>query len=306
MGRTYVFITGMVSSAGGGALASVPVELQSSTGDTVATTTTDSSGAFAFGGLSTGSYVIVVSLRGYQTSRWPVQVGFANVVGVAITLIPSKRKSSPPVPSGSSTVSVRHLLVPKKARKEYREGLESAARGKMDQAIRHWKRAIRIYPQYAESYMLLSRAYANRRKFSIAESDAERAVALDSRSARPYNYLGYVYVREKKYSQAHAAFQKAVGMNDSDWFSQFWLGEVLLKQKDPQGAYPHLLRATKLNPKMPEAYLELYNDLLQLNRGHQALAELDVFLKRFPKSPMIPTVREKRASLVKTLASQSR
>lgn len=305
-GQGYAFISGTVSTAGGGPLASILVQLQTPMGDVLRTTTTDTSGAFAFGGLSRGSYAVVVSLRGYQTGRWPVQIGFANVTGIAITLIPSHQNSGPPVPKGSGTVSVRHLLIPKEARKEYRKGLKSAAHGKINEAIRHWKRSIKIYPQYAESYMQLSRAYANRGQFHLAEDDAKRAVTLDGKSARSYNYLGYVYVQEKHYPQAKTAFQNSVQLDGSDWYSQFWLGEVLLHEKDPEGAHPHLLSATKLNPKMPEAYLLLYNDLLQLNHGRQALAELDIFLKRFPHNPMVPTVRKKRASLMRTLASQSR
>lgn len=302
-----VIVAGTLTSTRGSPLSSIRVNLETAIGDLVRTTLTDSTGSFSFGSVAPGSYVIAVSVRGYQAGSWHVQVGRSDVVGLMFSLTPDETGSaSGDKPNGSPTVSVHQLLVPAKALKEYDKAVTSADHGKIDDAIRHWKKSIEIYPQYAKSYMQLSRVYADRGEFHLAMAAARRAVALDGKSDQPYTFLGYVYLKEHDYLQARKAFTTAVGISDADWFSQFWLGTLLLReQKDAQAAYPHLLRASRLNPEMEEVYISLYNDLLALHRGQEALAELDAFLKQFPKSPLAATVREKRESLKKSLAAQA-
>jgi tetratricopeptide (TPR) repeat protein len=247
----------------------------------------------------------VIEVDGYETGTWPVEIGFGSLLGLTFSLTRSTSGSQPAKtsPKNSKTVSVRQLLIPKKAREEYQKAVESEAHGKTDEAVKHWKKSIKIYPQYAESYMQLSRIYADRGDFAGATAAAERAVAIDGKNTRSYTSLGYVYLKEKNIPKAKEAFEQAVRLSDADWFSQFWLGQILLVKKDPQAAYPHLLRASQLHPEMPDVYVLLYNDLLMLGRGKEALAQLDQFLKRFPGSPLAGKAREKRKALAKSLAA---
>ncbi len=298
-------VSGSVSGEHGLPLRAARVQLQSVDGGFARTTYSDSSGHFSFDNVREGSYVVAIEASGYQTGTWSVQVGYTSLFGLSFSLVPKASGSTPAgtSPKGSNTVSVRQLLIPRKARKEYQKAAESEARGKTGEAIRHWKKSIKIYPQYADSYMQLSRVYANQGDFASATAAAKRAVALDGNSADAYTYLGYAYLKDQDFPNAQKAFQHAVRLSNSDWFSQFWLGQLLLQQKDAQGAFPYLLRASQLNPGMPEVYVLLYNDLLTLGRRKDALAELDDFLKRFPKDPLAATVREKRKDLEKALAA---
>lgn len=306
LGRRGVLVSGTVSSTGGNPLSMAQVQLQTSQGDLLQMHVTDSGGGFWFGNVPIGNYEVVISLSGYHTGIWSLQVGYAPVMGLNYSLTPiasSARARKPP--GNANVVSVRQLLVPKKAWKEFRKAAESEARGKTDDAIKHWEKSIEIYPQFAESYMRLSQAYANRGDSARAMKDAERAVALDGKRAEPYNYLGYAYVKAGEIPKAEEAFKKAVGISDSDWFGHFWLGKLRYQQHDAKGAYPHLLRASQLRPKIPEICILLYNDLLVLGRKQKALAELDYFLKQFPHDRMAKTVRKTRAILVKSMADES-
>jgi tetratricopeptide (TPR) repeat protein len=298
-------VSGSVSGAHGDPLPAARVQLQSVDGGFARTAYSDSSGHFSFGNVREGSYVVAIKASGYQTGTWSVQVGYTSLFGLSFSLIPKASGSTPgdTSPKGSNTVSVHQLLIPRKARKEFRKGVESASHGQIDEAILHWKKSIKIYPQYADSYMQLSRVYANRGDFAGATAAAKRAVALDGNSADAYTYLGYAYLKGQDFPNAQKAFQHAVRLSNSDWFSQFWLGQLLLRQKDAQGAFPYLRRASQLNPGMPEVYVLLYNDLLMLGRRKDALAELDDFLKRFPKDPLAAKVRATRKDLEKAVAA---
>jgi tetratricopeptide (TPR) repeat protein len=201
----------------------------------------------------------------------------------------------------SGTVSVRQLQIPDKARNEFRKGLESESHGQVDQAIKHWQKSIQIYPKYAESYMEISKVYADRGEFDAATDAANHAIEVDPNEATPYTCLGFVYLKMKDIPKAVKAFEDSVRLSDSDFFSQFWLGRLLAAQKNFEEAYPHLLRAWQLKPDEPDVYLLLYNDLVLLDRREEALAKIDDFLSRFPNNPLADKAREKRDALVKAL-----
>lgn len=305
--RPGVLVSGSVSDDRGNPVSVARVALEDSVGDFVQSSVTDSSGSFFFTNVRTGNYQIVINASGYEPGSWPVQVGFSPVIGLTfnVTSLPSSSDSEENSPGRASTVSVNELLIPKKARKEFEKGMASEARGKTNEAIEHWKTSIKIYPRYAESYMELSWVYAHRGKSDLATKAAGEAVALDGTNPVAYNYLGYAYARAGKVPQAEAAFEKAVGISNTDWFGHFALGQLLYQQHDAQGAYPHLLAASQLRPQVPEVHILLYNDLLVLGRKRAALAQLDYFLKTFPKDPMTGTVQKTREILEKSLADNT-
>ncbi len=302
--RSGVQISGTVSDGRGIPVSVARVSLETSMGDFVQTGMTDSSGSFFFNNVRSGNYEITVTAAGYQPGSWPVEVGYTPLVGLTFNMValPSREGSKENSAHEPSTVSVRQLLIPKKAQKEFEKGMDSAAHGKTDDAIKHWKKSIEIYPQYAESYMQMSWVYANRGDSALATQAAGHAVALAGKSAEAYNYLGYAYWRAGNIPQAQGALEKAVGISNADWFGHFWLGQMLFQQHDALGAYPHLLAASQLRPLVPEVHILLYNDLLVTGHKRAALAQLDYFLKTFPKDPMVDTVQKTRAILQKSIA----
>lgn len=282
----------------------VRVELRTAAGAVFETVYTDHSGHFTFDNVPTGNYLLVVRVPGFEPYQQPVRVGFHPLLNMVVALTPTKfgQPRGRAAPGSASVVSVRQLLIPEKARDEYRKAVKSVHKGETEEAIKHWKKAIRIYPKYAESYIQLSRVYADRGDYANATEFANSAIDIDGTNADPYVVLGFIYLKEKDDAKALKAFQKAVRLSDTNWFSQLWLGKLLLGQQAAQDAYPHLLRASELKPDVPAVHLVLYNDLLMLGRNQEALAELDKFLERFPESPMANQVREKRDSLAKSLA----
>jgi tetratricopeptide (TPR) repeat protein len=300
-----VEVSGTVSVEGDSRAPMVLVRLQQAQGGFVQTTTTDTFGKFTFTGVPTGEYSIVIMAAGYEPANWPVEVGTSPILGLLVTLRPDgSRAPLRGFANGAGSVSVRQLHIPGKALHEYQKAIESANRGKTDDAIKHWKKSIEIFPQFAESYMQLSKAYAIQGDFARATEAANRAIEIDGKSAAPYEFLGYVYLREKDFPKAQEAFASAVRLSDSQWLPQFWLGKLLLDEKDAQGAYAHLLRASQLNPHVPEVEIALYDDLLMLGRPKDALAEIDDFLVRFPGSPLAAKARVQRDRLAKLLGGK--
>ncbi|MDE3137933.1 MAG: carboxypeptidase regulatory-like domain-containing protein [Acidobacteriota bacterium] len=300
-------VSGELDSADGSPLIMVRVELQATMGGASLTAYTDSAGRFSFVGVPSGNYMVVVRAYGYQPANWPINVDIFPVHDLILTLVPIKFRQTggDVLGNNASTVSVRQLQIPDKARSEFRKGVESESHGRTDEAVKHWEKSIQIYPQFAESYMKLSKIYADRGDFEAATDAAKHAVEVDSDDAAPYAYLGFVYLKMKDIPEATKAFQDSVRISDTKFFTQFWLGDLLLKQKDYEEAYPHLLRAWQLNPEDPKVYLLLYNDLVLLDRREEALAKIDDFLSRFPNNPFAAKAREKREALAKSLSEEN-
>jgi tetratricopeptide (TPR) repeat protein len=280
----------------------IQITLLPTSGGPTHDTFTDSRGEFFFEEVPAGGYEIMIRVDGYVPVRQMVEV--INTVPVLVQPITLQPVSRNPSLNGSGIVSVQQLLIPEKARQEYSKGLKGAARGKTEDAVKHWKKSIQIFPQYAESYMQLSKVYANRGDFASAIDAAARAIDIRPKSPLPYEFLGYVYLREKNFPKAKEAFTTAVNLSDSRWLSQFWLGKLLQEEKNAQGAYPHLLRASQLNPHIPEIQIALYDDLLMLGRAKEALRKLDDFLVQFPGSPLAASLREKRERLAKAVEEE--
>jgi tetratricopeptide (TPR) repeat protein len=306
MGSARSSVSGVVESSDGNRVPMTRVELQSTMGGFVLTAYTDSMGRFWFESVPGGNYFVVIRAPGYENGTWPLDVGFHPVHDLIFTLnsVGFNRPREEAFAKNSATVSVRQLRIPDKARKEFRKGTESESQGKIDEAIRHWQKSIEIYPQFTESYMELSKVYANRGDFDHATEAAQNAISIDDKDAAPYAYLGFVYLKKKDIPKAMKALQDSVRLSDSNFFSQFWLGDLLFKQKNFEEAYPHLQRAWQLNPDEPRVYLVLYNDLVMLDRRREALARIDEFLARFPNDPVATKARVKRDALAKDLEEQ--
>jgi Flp pilus assembly protein TadD len=301
-GRSLV--SGTVQSDDGRPVAMTRVEMQSTMGSFVLTAYTDSAGHFTLPSVPQGNYLVMIRAVGYETFNGLLDVGYSPTQSLVFSLAPinfGRPREQGFAENSGSTVSVRQLRIPDKARKEFRKGVESESHGKIDEAIKHWQKSIEIYPEFAESYMELSKVYAIRGDYDNATKAAKSAIGIDDKEAAPYAYLGFVYMKQKDPAKATKAFQDSVRLSDSNFFSQFWLGALLLKQKDFEKAYPHLARAWQLKPDEPRVYLLLYNDLVLLGRGEEALAKIDDFLSRFPNNPVAAEVRVKRDELAKSL-----
>lgn len=271
-------------------------------GGLIQSASTDSAGHFSFtgGGIGAGgNYVISLKVQGYEpVHRLVMLVGPETYV--SITLVPKPGAK----PSKAGIVSVQTLQIPVEARHAYENGLQSLNRGNASEAESAFKKAIRIYPKFTESYLRLSFIYADQNRFSEARDAIHQATRIAKPSSETYAYLGYLYMKEKQPRKAERTFRKSIGMKRNDWFAQMELGRLLYNRKDYKGAYPHFLLARKLGPQMASAHLMLYDDLIRLNKLKQALVELDDFVARFTRNPQAARMRKMRPALAAAAARQ--
>ena len=106
--------------------------------------------------------------------------------------------------------------------------------GKLDQAIREYRRALTINPRFSESFSNLGSAYYQKGELDSAVAMYGEAIKADSTNAKPYNNLGALYLH---YGQAELAipfFRKAVVLDSTFIEARYNLGMAYIRI----GIYP--------------------------------------------------------------------
>jgi Tfp pilus assembly protein PilF len=293
-------IQGEVRLPDGTPVPNVTVQLSpQASGGSVATAVTDSSGMFDFANVGVGySYTLQVNVPGYLPVSRSIMT-FTMITSADVVLEP---QPSGPKPSKHALVSVERLRVPRGAIAQFKRGERQMARGKSRAAEASFRKAIRIFPDFAESYMKLSALYADEGRFAKANRAIQHALRLQKDNSEAYGYLGYVYVKEKHPKKAVQAFHRGIHLDMDNWFAQLELGRLRYSQKQFRRALPHLLLVRQIHPQLLSAHLLLYDDLIRLNRLKEALHELDDFLSRFPHCRQAPQLRKVRAALAASLS----
>jgi TolA-binding protein len=305
-GERSATIQGQVTLPNGKPAPNVYLRLQpEGVGGLVQSASTDSSGNFTFSGqgISSGAnYLITANIQGYAPVHKMVMVtGPDTYVSIGLVAAPGAKPLKPGV---APVIPIHKLAIPPKALAEYNKGLQSLDKGKTADAESAFKKAIQIYPKYADSYLRLSAIYADQSRFSEAQKAIDHATKIAKDSPESFAYLGYLYMKEKQPQKAEKSFQKSIEMGPNDWFAQLELGRLLYKRKDYMSAYPHFLQARKLHPQIASVHLMLYDDLIHLNKLKEALTELDDFVARFPKNPQADRMRKVRPALAAAAAKQ--
>jgi Flp pilus assembly protein TadD len=256
---------------------------------------TDAQGTFGFHTLTPNSYTVRIDDDHYQ----PVEklavieaTSMSPIVFVDITLIPKKTAESPsesrPQPSGSNPnlIDARAYSArfPKPAVREFEKGLSADAAGRRDEAVRHYRKAIAIAPDFYFAHNNLGSDYLSRSDFPAARKEFEQVVQLNQSDADAYFNLSNVCMLSGQLPDAWQYLEEGMRRQPDSPLGQFFLGSLNLRLGKLPEAERALRRAIQLDPVMVQARLQLANLLLRQGRKEDAAALLRDFLSMFPDS----------------------
>ena len=194
---------------------SCKVELLTGTGQYVTSAFSDSNGTMSFSGMRPGNYRIRASGPGYEevtTNVFSITGGQTHVE--YITLQPTGGAASPNSPM--STVAAADLNVPEKARKELEHGDRAAAQGDWGLALKHFQKALEIYPQYARAYNNMGVVHMHSGDTPRGREAFEKAISINDHYSSAFVNLSRVLQLENKLTEAEAVLQKALAFNPND------------------------------------------------------------------------------------------
>ncbi len=119
-------------------------------------------------------------------------------------------------------------------------------------ALAEYRRAIALYPAYAEPHMGIGDAFTYRKDYPSAVRWYTDIVARNPRFGAGYIYLGNTFVSMKDHASAIAAFQKAVAIDPNDAGASYLLGTAYGAEGDRVRGREYLDKAYALDPRLKQ------------------------------------------------------
>jgi TolB-like protein len=161
------------------------------------------------------------------------------------------------------------------------------------EAIRLFREAITLDPDYAEAHVGLADAFlilgqweweAPDDSYPVAQAAAERAVGLNQSLAGAHAALGGVdtwYNRD--WSGAEVHFQKALALNPNHAYARYWYSILLDAMARHDDARAQVLRARELDPLSPQINRGVPGHYYAARDFEGGLAEALEFRQTFPQ-----------------------
>ena len=138
-------------------------------------------------------------------------------------------------------------------------GIALFAKQKIEEAISHYKMAIKLNPDYAEAHYNLGNALSAERKIEEAISHYKMAIELNPDYADAHNNLGTTLFADRKTEEAISHFKMAIELKPGYAEAHYNLGYALLQKGEMKEAVHHFRETLKLRPDFAVArdHLEL-------------------------------------------------
>ena len=123
-----------------------------------------------------------------------------------------------------------------------------AGRGRVDEAIAHYKKAIEIRPDHAEAHNNLGIVLAGRGQFDEAIAQYQKALEIKPNYAEAHNNLGNALVGRGQVDAAIAHYQKALEIKPDYAEAHNNLGVALAGRGQLDEAIAHYQKALEIKP----------------------------------------------------------
>jgi Flp pilus assembly protein TadD len=261
----------------------------------------DDQGRFGFYNLLANMYRVTVNEDGYEpvSEQSDLNPDFSTTNIVNITLVPRSSAKKDPLPGrvgGSNPYLIDpaeyNRQFPKKTLKEFDKGVQADHKGKADEAIEHYEKALSYSPNYYPAHNNLGSVYLTMKNFDAAQREFEEALKANQNDVEAYFNLANVLLSTQRYPAAEREIEEGLQRQPDSAFGHFLQGALYSRTNRPELAEKSLQSALQLDPKMSQGYLQLVNLYLQQKRTQEAIGELETYLKTFPDSPFSPKARD--------------
>jgi len=162
-----------------------------------------------------------------------------------------------------------------------------ANRGRLDEAIDQFQKALNIAPGYPELETNLILALTKKGRTDEAIPHLQTLLKQDPNNAQAHYNLGNALQKKGDSQGAIAAYEKALSIQARYPAAHYYLGIALDQNGQIDEAIAHYQEAVKEQPNYPQAYCLLGNDLLQKARVDDAIAAYEQALKSRPTYPEV-------------------
>jgi tetratricopeptide (TPR) repeat protein/serine/threonine protein kinase len=150
-------------------------------------------------------------------------------------------------------------------------GIALDDQGKVAEAAAAYRQAIRFKPDFAEAHNNLGDALSKQGMHTEACVEHREAIRLNPESAEAHNNLGNALSRQGKLVEAIAAYREAIRLKPDDVAAHLNLGDIWYNQGKLTEAIGSFRAAIHHNPGLVEAYLKLGNSMRAEGKPEEAI-----------------------------------
>jgi tetratricopeptide (TPR) repeat protein len=154
--------------------------------------------------------------------------------------------------------------------------------GNLQEAIRHWQRALRLNPDYAEAHDNLGCALSQMGRVQDAIKEFEAALRIRPDYADAHFNLGVALAKTGKIEEAIAHYEQVLRINPDDAQAHNNLGVALAKTGRNEEAIAHYEQALRIKPDYAQVHYNLGVSLVQLGRLQEAMGHWEQALRIKP------------------------
>jgi len=288
-------ITGMILLPNGQRLQRrISIRLQTMTkGDRV--TTTDEYGKFAFRGLISGEYTVVIDReKEFEPFRQSVEIRQYRGTAPQNYTLNIRLSLKEEIKLKPAVLNAELANVPERALVHYNNAAEQAKKNDHPAAIEELKLAIKEHPSFMLALNELGVQYLKVNQLQNADEAFQAALKIDPESFPAMINRGIANFMMERYGEAVPILRKALKKNDQSAVGHYFLGQALANLGLFDDAEKALLASLTLGKEeMKEAHRMLA--IIYSSRGakKQAADELETYLKLAPNVPDAEKLREK-------------
>lgn len=161
-------------------------------------------------------------------------------------------------------------------------GFDLKQAGKLDEAIAHFQKSIKIKPNYSLALANLGVALFERGRNDEAIVQLREALEHQHGHVLVRTYLGLALAREGKFDEAISEYNTALGLAPDFAFAHSSLGTALLRTGKTDEGIKHLVESLKTNPEVAEVHNNLGAALASQGKTAEAAVQFSEALRIRP------------------------
>jgi len=173
-------------------------------------------------------------------------------------------------------------LTPDAGPVHYNIAVELAARGRVDEAISHYRKAIELMPDPSSAHYNIAVELAGKGKIDEAIAHYRKVIEMKPRSTDAYNNLGVILESRGNLSEAISLYRRVLQIEPDNFRAHYNLGNAMERQGSLEEAISCYLRAVRIEPNSAEIYNNLGYVYGKLNLWQKAAEAFRLAIKIKP------------------------
>jgi tetratricopeptide (TPR) repeat protein len=166
-------------------------------------------------------------------------------------------------------------------------GVALVQQGRVEEAVAHYREALRITPTYLEARKNLGGILLRNGKLEEAIAQFRIALLVNPTDADTHFNLGDALLQQRETEEAAVQFRETLLINPDNAKACYYLGNTLLQQGHNEEAVISYREALRINPNYAYAHFNLGGVLLQQGRDQEAIAHVWKALELLPNNASV-------------------